>query len=246
MKLVLIRHGESIYNQKNIFTGWTDVDLSKKGILDAVKSAKTLKKAGFEFDLAYSSILKRSIKTLHICLEKLDQMWIPTIKDWRINERHYGDLQGKNKDTTRKKFGKLQVRLWRRSYLTLPPKLAKSDKRSSFNDPTIKKLLKLGEIKKEEIPSTENLKDVFKRVKKFYQYEILPKLKKHKCILISAHGNSMRAFLKFMADISDEDIVNYEIPFDKPLIFELTENKKTKKIEYKKWYYLKNGKQSKK
>lgn len=245
MKLVLIRHGESIYNQKNIFTGWMDADLSKKGILDAVQSAKTLKKAGFEFDLAYSSILKRSIKTLHVCLEKLDQLWIPVEKDWRINERHYGDLQGKNKDAARKKFGETQVQLWRRSYLTRPPELAKRDKRSATKNPTIKKLVELGKLKIEDIPHAENLKDVVTRVRKFYRYEIIPKLKKHKCILISAHGNSIRAFLKFMANISDDDIVNYEIPFDKPLIFELKENKTSGKIEFKKWYYLKNGKKSK-
>jgi len=225
-KLVLIRHGESIWNKENKFTGWTDVDLSEKGIQEAIKAGQQLKKDGFTFDLAYTSVLKRAIKTLNNVLEQMDELWIPVKRSWRLNERHYGSLQGLNKAETAAKFGEAQVKIWRRSYDTPPQPLEITDERYAGNDPKYK------DVDKKDIPLTECLKDTVARVIPFWNEEIAPNIKAGKKIVIAAHGNSLRALVKFLDNISDENIVNLNIPTAMPLVYELDDNLKPIKSYY--------------
>ena len=225
-KLVLIRHGESVWNKENKFTGWTDVDLSQKGVQEAIKAGQQLKKDGFTFDLAYTSVLKRAIKTLNNVLEQMDELWIPVKRSWRLNERHYGSLQGLNKAETAAKFGEAQVKIWRRSYDTPPEPLSITDERYAGNDPKYKNL------DKKDIPLTECLKDTVARVLPLWKEEIAPNIKTGKKIVIAAHGNSLRALVKYLDNISDEDIVNLNIPTAMPLVYELDENLKPIKSYY--------------
>lgn len=220
IKLVLLRHGESTWNKENRFTGWTDVDLSRKGVEEAHKAGKILKKKGFAFDIAFTSVLKRAIKTLWITMEEMDQMWIPVINSWRLNERHYGALQGLNKEETARKHGEQQVKIWRRSYDIRPPALKKSDKRFPGHDPMYKN------VPKKDIPTTECLKDTVNRFLPYWKKEIVPVLKKGKRVIIAAHGNSLRALVKYLDKIPDKDIVELNIPTGIPLIYELDENMK--------------------
>ena len=215
IKLVLLRHGESTWNKENRFTGLTDVDLSKKGLEEAHKAGKILKKKGFVFDMAYTSVLKRAVKTLWITLEEMDQMHIPIINTWRLNERHYGALQGLNKEQTAKKHGEEQVKIWRRSYDICPPALKKTDKRYPGNDPRYK------DVPHGELPTTECLKDTVERFLPYWKAEIAPQLKKGKRVIIAAHGNSLRALVKYLDKIPNKDIVELNIPTGIPLVYEL-------------------------
>jgi len=226
IKLVLLRHGESIWNLENRFTGWTDVDLSPKGIEEAHRAAKFLKENGFVFDIAFTSVLKRAIRTLWIVLDDMDLMWIPVIKTWRLNERHYGALQGLNKLEMVEKFGEEQVLIWRRSYDIRPPALDKNDPRSPRNDPRYR------DLKEEEIPLTECLKDTVNRFLPFWHNNIVPVLKENKRVIISAHGNSLRALVKYLDNIPDDKIVHLNIPTGIPLIYELDNNLKPIKSYY--------------
>jgi 2,3-bisphosphoglycerate-dependent phosphoglycerate mutase len=215
IKLVLLRHGESIWNMENRFTGWIDVDLTPKGIEEAKKAAKLLKEGGYTFDVAFTSVLKRAIRTLWIVQDEMDLMWIPVHRSWRLNERHYGALQGLNKVETAKKFGEEQVKIWRRSYDTPPPALVKSDERYPGNDP------RYAELKNDEIPLTECLKDTVKRFLPYWHETISPVVKSGKRAIIAAHGNSLRALVKHLDNISDKDIVSLNIPTGIPLVYEL-------------------------
>lgn len=227
-KLVLVRHGESIWNLENKFTGWTDVPLSDRGIKEAIKAGKVLKELGFTFDIAYTSFLKRAQDTLTLILKEL-KLDIPIIKTYKLNERHYGALQGLNKDETRKKYGDEQVRLWRRSAEVRPPALTKDDPRYPGNDPIYK------DIPESELPLTENLVDTIKRVVDYYESVIVPDLKLGKKIIIVAHGNSLRGLVKYLDNLSDEEVMNLEIPTGVPLVYELDDN--LKPIKH---YYLKD------
>jgi 2,3-bisphosphoglycerate-dependent phosphoglycerate mutase len=227
-KIVLIRHGESTWNKENRFTGWTDVDLSEKGMQEAKKAGQVLKREGYVFDLAYTSVLKRAIKTLYTVQEEMDLLWIPVIKTWRLNERHYGALQGLDKSETAAKHGDDQVKIWRRAYDIAPPKLEPTDSRSPSNDP------KYADLKPSEKPLTECLKDTVARVLPYWNSEIVPVIKKGKKIIIAAHGNSLRALVKYLSNIPDADIVNLNIPTAMPLVYELDENLKPMKD----YYYL--------
>lgn len=214
-KIVLMRHGESTWNLDNRFTGWTDIDLTEKGVAEARNAGRLLKQAGMSFDLAYSSVLKRAIRTLWIALDEMDLMWIPIKCDWRLNERHYGALQGLNKAETAVKYGEQQVLKWRRSYDTPPNPLEPGDPRASFNDP------RYAGLQREQIPLTECLKDTVYRVMPIWNDEIAPAIKEGKHIIISAHGNSLRALIKMLDGISDEDIAGLNIPNGQPLVYEL-------------------------
>jgi 2,3-bisphosphoglycerate-dependent phosphoglycerate mutase len=225
-KIVLIRHGESTWNKENRFTGWTDVDLSEKGIEEAKKAAVYLKKEGYTFDLAYTSVLKRAIKTLFLVQEGMDLHWIPVIRNWRLNERHYGALQGLNKAETAAKYGDDQVKVWRRSYDTPPPPLELSDERHPAKD------ARYAQLKKNETPATECLKDTVARVMPLWKKEIAPMIKKGKKIIIAAHGNSLRALVKYLDNISDKDITELNIPTAMPLVYELDKNLKPIKNYY--------------
>lgn len=227
-KLVLLRHGESTWNRENRFTGWTDVDLSEKGVQEAKNAGRVLKKEGFVFDLAYTSVLKRAIKTLYTVQEEMDLLWIPVIKNWRLNERHYGALQGLNKSETAVKHGEEQVRIWRRAFDIAPPKLEPDDPRSPAYDPMY------ADLKPNEKPLTECLKDTVARVMLYWRKEIVPNIKKGKNIIIVAHGNSLRAMVKNLSNIPDADIVNLNIPTAMPLVYELDKNLKP----VKDYYYL--------
>ena len=211
-KLVLLRHGESDWNRENRFTGWTDVDLSPKGIEEARAAGRALKSGGYRFDLAYTSLLKRAIRTLWIALDELDQMWLPVSKDWRLNERHYGDLQGLNKAEMAAKFGEKQVLVWRRSYDVPPEPLPPSDPRSEANDPRYAGI---------KVPASECLKDTVARVVPYWQSAIAPAIRSGKRVLVAAHGNSLRALVKHLDAVSDTDIVNENIPTGIPLVYEL-------------------------
>ena len=211
-KLVLLRHGESTWNRENRFTGWTDVDLSPKGVEEARAGGRLLKSGGYDFDIAFTSLLKRAIRTLWLSLEELDRMWLPVEKSWRLNERHYGDLQGLNKAEMAAKFGEEQVLVWRRSYDTPPPPLSPSDKRYEASDPRYAGI---------EVPRTECLKDTVARVMPYWNSTIAPAIKGGKRVLIAAHGNSLRALVKYLDDISDEAIVKENIPTGLPLVYEL-------------------------
>lgn len=217
MKLVLLRHGQSVWNKENKFTGWTDVDLSEKGIDEAKEAGKLLKENNFTFDIAFTSVLKRANKTLDYVLKELNQD-IPVKYSYKLNERHYGALQGLNKDETREKYGKEQVHIWRRSADVRPPALEIKDPRFPGNDEKYKN------IPKEKLPQTENLLDTIDRVVEYYNDEIKPELLKNKNVIISAHGNSLRALIKYLENISDEEIMNTEIPTGKPYVYELDNN----------------------
>ncbi len=215
IQLILLRHGESIWNKENRFTGWTDIDLSEKGIEETREAGKVLKKEGFTFDIAFTSVLKRAIRTLWITLDEMDLMWIPVYRSWRLNERHYGALQGLNKSEMAQKFGEEQVLIWRRSYDIRPPALEKNDKRYPGNDPIYK------DLDEKDIPLTECLKDTVARFVPYWQEVIAPTIQSGKKVLISAHGNSLRALVKYLDKVSDEEIVRLNIPTGIPFIYEL-------------------------
>lgn len=217
-KLVLLRHGESIWNKENRYTGWTDVDLSNKGIEEAHNAAKALIKEGFTFEVAFTSVLKRAIRTLWIVLDEMDLMWIPVYRNWRLNERHYGALQGLNKAETAKQFSEEQVFLWRRSYNVRPPLLTKDDERYPGNEAKYKNL------SEDEIPPGECLKDTVNRFLPYWHEIIVPVIKQGKKVLIAAHGNSLRALVKYLDNMTDEAIVKLNIPTGIPLVYELDEN----------------------
>lgn len=219
-KLVLVRHGESIWNLENKFTGWTDVALSDNGRKEANRAGKLLKDAGLSFDIAYTSYLKRAIETLWIILTELDLMWIPVTKTWKLNERHYGALQGLNKAEMTEKYGTEQVKQWRRAYEIRPPALDISDGRCPYKDRKYK------DIPQKELSLTESLSDTICRFMPFWYKEIIPMLKKDKHVLISAHGNTLRALVKHLDNISDEGISDINIPTGAPLVYELDENQK--------------------
>ncbi len=214
-KIVLMRHGESEWNRDNRFTGWADVDLTEKGVAEARSAGRLLNEAGFTFDITYTSVLKRAIRTLWCTLDEMDLMWLPTVHSWRLNERHYGALQGLNKAETAARYGDEQVLIWRRSYDIPPMALEATDPRASFTDPRYAKL------KREEIPLTECLKDTVGRVLPLWNESIAPAIRSGKRILISAHGNSLRGLIKYLDGISDQDIVNLNIPNGQPLVYEL-------------------------
>ncbi|AMP07340.1 2,3-diphosphoglycerate-dependent phosphoglycerate mutase [Collimonas pratensis] len=225
-KIVLMRHGESTWNLANRFTGWVDVDLTEKGVAEARQAGQLLLQAGLTFDLAYTSVLKRAIRTLWGTLDEMDLMWLPVKHHWRLNERHYGALQGLNKAETAAKYGDEQVMVWRRSYDTPPMPLEPNDPRTSYADP------RYAGLKREEIPLTECLKDTVARVLPFWNDEIAPSIRSGKRIIISAHGNSLRALIKMLDGISDEDIVGLNIPNGQPLVYELDADLKPIKSYY--------------
>ncbi|WP_321331136.1 2,3-diphosphoglycerate-dependent phosphoglycerate mutase [uncultured Bacteroides sp.] len=227
-KLVLVRHGESQWNQQNRFTGWADVALSEKGEKEAREAGRLIKEAGLSFDIAFSSILKRAIKTQHLLQEEADQMWIPEIHHWRLNERHYGALQGLNKAETAQKYGDEQVHIWRRSYDIVPPLLSSEDERCAFHENKYKKL------DQSMLPLGESLKLTIKRVLPFWYDSIAPALLDDKTVLVVAHGNSLRALIKYLDQISDDNIVSLEIPTGIPQVYELDNSLKPLKH-----YYLK-------
>ncbi len=213
--LVLLRHGESDWNRENRFTGWTDVDLSEKGVQEAISGGNEMKKAGYVFDVAYTSVLKRAIKTLDLALEQMDLLWIPVHKSWRLNERHYGALQGLNKAETAAKHGIEQTNIWRRSYDIPPPPLTPDDPRYPGKDP------RYASLKPEELPLTECLKDTVERFLPYWRETIAPAVREGQKVLIAAHGNSLRALVKHLDNVSDEEIVGLNIPTGIPLVYEL-------------------------
>jgi 2,3-bisphosphoglycerate-dependent phosphoglycerate mutase len=225
-KVVLLRHGESVWNKKNFFTGWTDVDLSDKGIEEAHTAAKLLKEGGYTFDVAFTSVLKRAIRTLWIVLEDMDLTWIPVERSWRLNERMYGDLQGLNKAETAEKFGGEQVHVWRRSYDTPPPEMARDDERHPGKD------RRYADMPIDEVPSTECLKDTVERFMPYWIDAIVPTIKAGKRVLIAAHGNSLRALVKYLDNISDEEIPGLNIPTGVPLVYELDDDMRPIKHYY--------------
>jgi len=225
-KLVLIRHGESLWNRANRFTGWTDVDLTEKGIDEACAAGKILKNEGFCFDIAFTSFLKRAIRTLWIVLGEMDLMWIPVEKSWRLNERHYGALQGLNKSETAAKYGEQQVLAWRRSFGTPPPVLPKTDPRYPGNEDMYR------DLSEDDIPVSESLKDTIKRVIPYWEHTIMPTVENDRKVLIVAHGNSLRALVKYFDDLSDEEIVKLNIPTGVPLVYELDNSLKPLKSYY--------------
>jgi len=214
-KLVLIRHGQSTWNLENRFTGWTDVGLTELGMQEALAGGKALREGGYQFDIAYTSVLKRAIKTLWIVLEELEQEWIPVHRAWQLNERHYGALQGLNKAETAARFGEEQVLTWRRAYAIAPEPLLPGDPRWAGNDPRYRHL------KPEEIPATECLKDTVARVVPFWKDSIAPALTRGRRVLVAAHGNSLRALIKYLDNVTDDDIVGVNIPTARPLVYEL-------------------------
>jgi 2,3-bisphosphoglycerate-dependent phosphoglycerate mutase len=217
-KIVLLRHGESEWNKENRFTGWTDVDLSEKGIVEAHNAGKAMLRAGFEFDMAFTSVLKRAIRTLWLALDEMDLMYIPVINSWRLNERHYGALQGLNKAETARKYGEEQVHLWRRSYDVQPPALTPDDDRYPGRDPRYK------DLTSEELPLTECLKDTVNRFLPYWHQSIVPEIKAGRRVLIAAHGNSLRALVKYLDKIPDDEIAELNIPTGIPLVYELEDN----------------------
>ncbi len=220
LKLVLVRHGQSAWNLENKFTGWTDVELSEQGIKEAKEAGKVLREKGFQFDMAYTSVLKRAEDTLDYILKELGEENLEIKRSWRLNERHYGALQGLNKDETREKYGADQVLLWRRSTDVKPPELSEDDPRYPGNDPKYK------ELKPEELPKTENLIDTINRVMVLWNSEIKKDLEEGKRIIIAAHGNSLRGLIKYLDNISDEDIINLELQTGNPICYELDDNLK--------------------
>ena len=223
MKLVMIRHGQSQWNLENRFTGWKDVDLSEQGVQEAKKAGEDLKKDGFVFDIAYTSFQKRAIKTLNIVLEEIDELYIPVVKSWRLNERHYGALQGLNKAETAKKYGDEQVHIWRRSFDVPPPALDDDDERNVRFDAKYKNL------DPKDMPKGESLKDTINRVMPFWESDISKSIKSGKNVIIAAHGNSLRALIKYLLEIDNEKILDLNLPTGVPLIFEIDENLKITK-----------------
>ncbi|HET6420475.1 MAG TPA: 2,3-diphosphoglycerate-dependent phosphoglycerate mutase [Geobacteraceae bacterium] len=219
-KLVLLRHGESTWNRENLFTGWTDVDLSEKGVEEAVEAGRILKEQGFVFNIAFTSVLKRAIRTLWIVMDEMDLMWIPVVRDWRLNERHYGALQGLNKAETAAKFGEDRVKTWRRSYDVRPPALEEGDERNPANDPRYNRL------RKDQVPLTECLKDTVERFLPCWHEVIAPVIRSGERVIIAAHGNSLRALVKYLDDIPDEVIPEVNIPTGMPLVYELDDDLK--------------------
>lgn len=225
-KLVLVRHGESEWNKLNLFTGWTDVELSEKGVEEAKNGGKLLKEAGFDFDLCFTSYLKRAIHTLNNILLVMDREWLPVIKAWQLNERHYGALQGLNKSETAEKYGEAQVKVWRRSYDVPPPELKVEDKRAPQNDPKYRR------VDKKALPLTESLAITVKRAVPYWENVIKPEVKAGKRVLIAAHGNSLRALVKYFDNMSDEAITEVNIPTGVPLVYEFDDNFKVIKKYY--------------
>jgi 2,3-bisphosphoglycerate-dependent phosphoglycerate mutase len=225
-KLVLLRHGESVWNKENLFTGWTDVDLSPKGIQEAHEAGRLLKAEGYVFDVAYVSVLKRAIRTLWIALDEMDLMWIPVHRSWRLNERHYGTLQGLNKAETAAKYGEEQVQIWRRSYDTPPPPLSDDDERHPGRDP------RYADLRPEELPRHEALKQTVARFLPYWNELIAPDIRAGRRALIVAHGNSLRALIKHLDGISDEEIVHLNIPTGIPLVYELDAELRSRKHYY--------------
>jgi 2,3-bisphosphoglycerate-dependent phosphoglycerate mutase len=225
-KIVLLRHGESQWNKENRFTGWTDVDLSEKGIEEAKQAGVLIKEAGFDFDIAYTSVLKRAIRTLWLALDSMDLMWIPIVNSWRLNERHYGALQGLNKAETALKYGDEQVLIWRRSYDTQPPALKPDDERFPGHD------RRYANLTKEELPLTECLKDTVARFLPFWHDTVVPTMKSGKRVLIVAHGNSLRALVKYLDNVPEKEIVELNIPTGVPLVYELDDDFKPIKHYY--------------
>jgi 2,3-bisphosphoglycerate-dependent phosphoglycerate mutase len=217
-RLVLLRHGESVWNKENRFTGWTDVDLSERGVKEAIEAGKTLKKEGFDFKIAYTSYLTRAIRTLFLTLEQMDLIWIPVFKTWRLNEKHYGVLQGLNKSEMAEKYGDQQVLMWRRSYDIPPPPMESDDPRHPKFDHRYR------DLKPEEIPATESLKETVERIVPFWKEEMSRNLREHKEVLVAAHGNSLRGILKYLKKVSDEDIVGINLPTGIPYVFEFDDN----------------------
>jgi 2,3-bisphosphoglycerate-dependent phosphoglycerate mutase len=225
-KVVLLRHGESVWNKENLFTGWTDVDLSEKGVEEAHNAAKLLKEGGYTFDIAFTSVLKRAIRTLWIVMDDMDLMWIPVIRSWRLNERMYGDLQGLNKAQTAEKFGEAQVLAWRRSYDTPPPALERGDKRDPGKD------RRYAHLPTDEVPLTECLKDTVERFLPYWVDTIVPVIKEGKQVVIAAHGNSLRALVKYLDNVSEEEITGLNIPTGVPLVYELDKDMRPIKHYY--------------
>lgn len=226
-KIVLVRHGESTWNLENRFTGWVDVDLTETGVAQAIQAGQLLKADGYEFDVAYTSMLKRATRTLWHCLDAMDRTWLPVAHSWRLNERHYGALQGLNKAETAKQYGDAQVLVWRRSYDTPPPALQVGDERSERGD------VRYAKLNAEQVPLSECLKDTVERVLPFWNESMAPAIRAGKRIIVAAHGNSIRALIKYLDDISDDDIVGVNIPNGIPLVYEL--DAKLKPIRH---YYL--------
>ncbi|MGP1573729.1 2,3-diphosphoglycerate-dependent phosphoglycerate mutase [Aggregatibacter segnis] len=226
MELVFIRHGFSEWNAKNLFTGWRDVNLTERGVEEAKTAGQKLLNAGFEFDIAFTSVLTRAIKTCNIVLEESHQLWIPQVKNWRLNERHYGELQGLDKKATAEKYGDEQVHIWRRSYDTLPPLLDPQDPNSAHND------RRYAHLPADVIPDGENLKVTLERVLPFWEDQIAPALLSGKRVLVVAHGNSLRALAKHIEGISDADIMDLEIPTGQPLVYKLDDNLKVVEKSY--------------
>ena len=227
MKLVLIRHGESEWNEKNLFTGWTDVDLTAKGQTEAKQAGIWLKEQGFDFDVCYTSFLKRAIHTLDIVLANIDRVWLPVIKTWKLNERHYGALQGLNKSRTAEKYGEEQVKIWRRSFSVCPPLLTADDDRNPALNPAY------STVDKEDLPLGESLKDTIDRVVPYYENNILKDMQAGKKVLVAAHGNSLRALVKLLDNLSEKEIIDVNIPTGVPLVYEFDD-----KWHVVKKYYL--------
>jgi 2,3-bisphosphoglycerate-dependent phosphoglycerate mutase len=227
VKLVLLRHGQSTWNVENKFTGWTDVDLSEQGVREAHDAAEVLARERYTFDIAFTSVLKRAIRTLWVVLDDMDLMWIPVHRSWRLNERHYGSLQGLGKNDTAEKYGLEQVQIWRRSYNTPPGPVSQTDRRHPANDP------RYADVAKEDLPATESLKTTLERVLPYWHGEICPVLREGKRVLISAHGNSLRALVKHLDSISDEEITGLNIPTGIPLVYELDDD-----LAAQRHYYL--------
>ena len=225
-KLVLLRHGESTWNKENLFTGWTDVDLSEKGLQEAREAGRVLRKEGFVFDVAYTSVLKRAIKTLWLALEEMDLMWIPIHNTWQLNERHYGALQGLNKAQTTEKYGEAQVKIWRRSYDIPPPALTREDERFPGHDARYQNLML------RDVPLTECLKDTVARTLPYWHETIAPAIQAGQRVVVAAHGNSLRGLVKYLDNVSEQDIVELNIPTGIPLVYELDEDLKPIKHYY--------------
>lgn len=226
MKLVLIRHGESEWNKLNLFTGWTDVELSEKGVQEAKAAGQLLKNEGYDFDICYTSYLKRAIHTLQLALAEMDREWLPVVKEWRLNERHYGALQGLNKSETAEKYGEAQVKIWRRSFDVMPPALEENDKRNPANQDAYRN------VDKSLLPLTESLKETIERAVPFFESVIKKDMQEGKRVVVAAHGNSLRALVKYFDGLSDQEIMEVNIPTGVPLVYEFDENFKVLKKYY--------------
>jgi 2,3-bisphosphoglycerate-dependent phosphoglycerate mutase len=226
MKIVLVRHGESVWNRENRFTGWADVDLSPQGVEEARKAGQLLRDEGYQFDVAYTSLLKRAIRTLYIAQREMDCLWMPVHKAWQLNERHYGALQGLNKAETAAQYGEDQVKVWRRSYDTPPPELKRDDERFPGHD------RRYAGLAPDELPLSECLKDTVERVVPYWENVIVPDMRAGKRVLVAAHGNSLRALIKYLDGIADNDIVELNVPTARPLVYELTNDFKPIKSYY--------------